>query len=314
MTRTLTSLAALALLTGCSSDRAAPTAPTASAPAAQQDGGVNTVTHIGDNIASDFIGPRNPVRVGFYGAFGDQVRETAGFVNAHWECFWGSEAEGIDRINAAMLPTTIDVAHRIFRPGAGSGLLPDAEFQLRDLLNILREQGALRYVEAITPLDEPNLPEHDQSAAIGDAVALIRRVAADYAELRGVKISIVFCTFRPMTGIELADRVYFDDYKIIAGADGSPDEDPAIKVGGWADQLDARLRPDQELGLIPGFSDIKYRKADIGAYIAKARAIKRPVHVLAFLWRPPSYAAGLVGLCDQALQRGRVESAFKSVA
>ncbi len=318
MNRTIISVAALMMLGGCSDSTPTTNVPSVSSPVDQQNGGDNTVTTINDNVATDFIGTSNPARVGFYGCAGDQVSETAGFVNAHWECWWGAdgnvdEALGIARMKQAQLPTTIDVAHRIFRPGADSGLRPDAEFQLRDLLNIMREKDALHLVEAIVAIDEPNLPQHRQSGSIHDAVALIRRVAADYHELDGFKISLVFCTFEPMIGIEVADRVYFDDYKIVPGADGEPDVDPVIKHNGWADKIDKMLRPGQEMGLMPGVSDMKYRKADIDSYIRKAKSFSRTVHIACFMWRPPVGAEGLVGLCDQPLLLTTYRSAFKSV-
>lgn len=307
-------LATLLLLSGCNNSSNSSSSGTVVDTSHSQNNSTNsnqtpttTIPPITDSSKNS-----NPVSVGFYGSFGNQVEETKGFVNMHWETFWGGDEEGISRIQEAKLPTTIDVSSKLFLSGADVGLKEDAELQLRNFFIELKNRNLLQYIKAITPIDEPNLPEHRKSNSIHESIALIKKVSSEFVELQNVKIAIVFCTFEPMIGIELADIVYFDDYKIQRGADGEGNIDPAIKPGGWADQLDKILRPDQELGLIPGGSDIKYIAANITDYITKAKSMKRKVHIIAFLWRPPTGVKGLVGIVDNTNLKNQYITAFKN--
>ena len=203
MTRTLTSIAALALLTGCSSDSSAPastTTPTASTPATQQPGTVTPLptpatppatTTAPHRVDTSFFGVLDGVDA--HGLPRIQAAETAGMVTRLWVTPWswgGDEAAQIAGINAAGLPTTLDVsAHlgagrqrqrpALRRPPAAGGVPRPAG-----------AAGAMAHVDAISPIDEPNLDYRDKSGSIVAAVAIIRDV------FPGLRVRCIFAGYR----------------------------------------------------------------------------------------------------------------------
>ncbi|MCB1996951.1 MAG: hypothetical protein KDG57_13945, partial [Rhodoferax sp.] len=280
MKHSLLNIAAVALLTGCSSggsNSPATPAPAPSAspstPAAGQAGGSAPAAQTPGAAPTPAVNQVNPVSVGFYGQRRGQHAETAGWVNAAWECFWDddNEAGAIENLRHGV-PTTLDVYGYLYVVGNdSSGLRPDAEQRLRGLFDRLRAAGVLQHVAAVTPIDEPNIEFRYKGDSILEAAALIRRVMADYPELVATKLAVLFCTHRPMIGIEAFDIVYFDLYAIERGTDGGENKDPVLVLNGWAERVDKMLRPDQEMGLVPGGSDLNYLAPDVDAYVAKAR-------------------------------------------
>lgn len=215
---------------------------------------------------------KEPLRYGYYGADYDQVPQTSGHTNLLYEVFWGGLDASIQRIREAATYTIIDVAECLFVGGKwNEALKSDAEAQLRDRLNILREQGVLHYVRGITPMDEPNLPAHYCCDIIPEAVALIRRVAADYHELQDVRLVCLYFTERPMCHLALFDDVGFDNYKL---------GERVLWPGGLADQVLGNLLPHQRLFLVPGGS----YKQDPVPFVNFALSEPRVFAVVPFLW------------------------------
>ena len=185
----LTSLAALALLTGCSSDNSAGQQHHAHGQHAGH-AAARTVTPLPTPAAArhhDRAAPRGNVvlrRAGRRDAHGlprIQAAETAGMVTRLWVTPWswgGDEAAQIAGINAAGLPTTLDVSRA---PVNGSRATTPAACATTPASGWRRTAPGWRlpvrlaHVDAISPIDSP-ISTTDKSASIVAAVAIIRDV------------------------------------------------------------------------------------------------------------------------------------------
>ena len=315
MTRTLTSLAALALLTGCSSDSSAPastTTPTASTPATQQPGTVTPLptpatppatTTAPHRLDTSFFGVLDGVDE--HGLPRIQVAETAGMVTRLWVTPWswgGDEAAQIAGINAAGLPTTLDVSAHLWEPGDNaSGLRYDARQRLEAYRARLEAAGALVHVDAISPIDEPNLDYRDKSGSIVAAVAIIRDV------FPGLRVRCIYAGYRSPCSPEL-----FDDI----GADSYQGGDNVLLQGGVISNFALKLLPHQGLILVPGGADTRYRQPTPSEWVSYAQvhmALGRRVELCAFAWRTPADQPVLKGICDQPALRAAYEAAFRNL-
>lgn len=310
MKRSLIAIAVSIFLSSCSSGSDSSSNNTTSVNGTSTSTSTNsnqagsTTTPTGGSVSNVKTNYRNtnPVTVGFYGQRAGQVQETQSWVNMAWECFWDEDnnKSAIESLRVGV-PTLLDLYGFLYKvANDDSGLLPDAEARVRAFFDTLKAEGVLKNVAAVTAIDEPNLPERKKTDSIYEASALLRRVLADYEELKNTKLVVMYCTHRPMIGIELFDIVYFDNYNIEKGVDGDPNKDPVLVSNGWADQVDKMLRPDQEMGLVPNCSDKRYIYADLDAFVAKAQTFKRKVHIAAFAGRLPKYKEDfLVSAFDQ---------------
>ena len=311
MKRTAIAIAVL-LLTGCSdSGSTSSSAPAVSpVPTTQQPGTVTPLPTPATPPAATTAPHR--VETSFFGVLGDQINETRDFVTRLWVMQWswgGDIATQLAEIVKAGLPTTLDADRFLFVPG-GRELLPDAREQLIGLQAKLIASGADRYVDSLTPCDEPNLKETDRSAAIPAAVALLRDV------FPGKRLRCIYSLAYPLCSPELFDDIGGDDYRagdilVLTGNDfeGNP----------TAPRMDAfvlKMRPDQGLILTPGGADLAYSSPTPRAWVEYAQvlaALGRSVEICAFAWRTPADQTNLRGICDQAKLRAGYEAAFKQV-
>ena len=148
---------------------------------------------------------------------------------------------------------------------------PDAERALREFFTTLRGANLLTNITALYPLDEPDL--HSIPADVISARnALLRRVMAEFPELRTTKLAVIYTSRPKWPGIDSYDWVGFDDY----GA-GSQ-----IFTNGLYSELKDRLRPDQRVLLVPGGAD-PWRQ-DPEPFIAKALEDPQVIGVVPFIW------------------------------
>lgn len=259
------------------------------------------------------VSARPRIETGFFGVLGDQVNETSAFTSRLWVTQW-SWGGGLDaqlaEIGKAKKPTTLDSDDCLFAPG-GTSLLPDARERLSALAAKLVASGADRYVDSLTPCDEPNLKERDRSKAIAAAVALLREV------LPGKRLRCIYSLAYPLCSPELFDDIGGDDYRagdymVVPGREVDGDLPPP-RMDGFI----AKMRPDQGLILVPGGSDLAYSSPTPQRWVEYAQAqaaLGRRVEICAFAWRTPEYERGLRGICDQQTLRAQYEAAFKGKA
>ena len=313
MKRTAIAIAVL-LLTGCSdSGSASSSAPAVSpVPTTQQPGAVTPVSTPAQAPAT--TGGRYRVETSFFGVLDSvdehgtphiQIAETHGMVSRLWVTPWsfgGDEAAQISGINAAGLPTTLDVSAHLWEPGDNaSGLHYDARQRLEAYRARLEAAGALAHVDAISPIDEPNLDYRDKSASIVAAVAIIRDV------FPGLRVRCIFAGYRAPCSPEL-----FDDI----GADSYHGGDNVLLQGGVISNFAQRLLPRQGLILVPGGADTRYRQPTPSEWVSYAQvhlALGRRVELCAFAWRTPADQPVLKGICDQPALRAQYEAAFRCV-
>ena len=217
--------------------------------------------------------------------------------------FGGDEAAQIAGINAAGLPTTLDVSAHLWEPGDNaSGLRYDARQRLEAYRARLEAAGAMVHIDAISPIDEPNLDYRDKSGSIVAAVAIIRDV------FPGLRVRCIYAGYRSPCSPEL-----FDDI----GADSYQGGDNVLLQGGVISNFAQRLLPHQGLILVPGGADTRYRQPTPSEWVSYAQvhmALGRRVELCAFAWRTPADQPVLKGICDQPALRAQYEAAFKGKA
>ena len=182
----------------------------------------------------------------YYGRLNEQVEETIDHVNLLWESQFEGHVASADNILKAKLPTVLDVANQVMLKFAESGknhrLNPEAETNLRGLFNYHRLRGSLEYIKFITPMDEPNTNVRSQED-VQQAIDIIRKVAADFPELNGLKFVCIYAA-KPETYecISEFDYVGVDDYDLKS----------QIFVNGTYGHLRSKLRSDQKTIILPG--------------------------------------------------------------
>lgn len=189
---------------------------------------------------------RTDLLYGYYGTMDDQVAKTLGQINLLWECQFQGMDKAIANILEARLPTVLDLAPQTMFRARQSGRCfdfnPDAENNLRYLFTRLREAGALHYVHYLYPMDEPNT-NVSSAADLQKAIDATRKVAAEFPELDGYKLSVIYAA-KPETYdcIGAFDVVGVDDY----------DEKSQIFINGTYANLMYKKRPDATVMLLPG--------------------------------------------------------------
>ena len=206
---------------------------------------------------SDIDIPPAPQRAGLlFGAYGwwmqSQLDQTEGWVNLHWEMFRNGVDEAIRAMTFMGCEALIDLDGQLLTPRDDKDgnpqqrfLQPDAEANVRALLDKLRAGGVLAQVRRLAPCDEPNIRNDGVNDLLPTIVPMVRRVAADYPELAGVRMFSTFTSINPIEHVDLFDDVAVDEYSAkssILGPDGA------------VTKLLKRLRPDQGVFLLPGAS------------------------------------------------------------
>lgn len=235
----------------------------------------------GGDINIPATSQRTDLKFGFYGTVDDQVAETATYTNLNWEAFWRYEGRDLDKcvadIKASNKDTVIDVAAWLFAGAAGSRYVVD-ESVLRSLFDKLKAAGALPLVKYIVPSDEPNLDGNEDIAALlPQAIAQVKKVAAEYPELFGVKMGCTFTSIRLFTHLELFDVVGFDHYDAFSSI---------FQKGGEYDKFTKQLDLSrQKTWLFPG----GYINQDPIPFLNFANSHKEVDGIVAFIYKAPPW-------------------------
>lgn len=212
---------------------------------------------------------RHDLYYGYYGSDDAQVDQTSGHVNLAWEMRWDGDAAAIKRLQTHHLPTVLSVQWPLY--GESTKALPDAVAGLRALFDQYRASGVLQQIIVLYPIDEPDgRGFNDPDVLVGNS--LLRGVAAEYAELSGVKLGVIYSTHWSFPGISSYDWVGFDDYGQRSG----------IFVNGEYDRLKNTLRPNQRIILVPGGADPW--KQDPTEFFNMAENDPQVVALVPFIW------------------------------
>lgn len=235
---------------------------------------------------------RTDLYYGYYACNGEQVADTKDHVNLFMESQFSGIDKAIQNILDAAMDTAIDVMPQVYEqidPAVRKWTIrADAEQRLRDFFTLLQSRGALKYIKFIYPSDEPNITiagyEHQK---LGTDV--VRKVAAEFPELSGVKLAVIFAAGSAHIGQDLYDYVGMDDYAMKSH----------VLVCKEHKAMEDSLLPHQKLIVVPGGA---YGQ-DPTSFINFAHANHKVGIIMPFLWfSEHSASVGALGIKDNGMK------------
>jgi hypothetical protein len=212
------------------------------------------------------------MRFGYYGDCPTCVAQTRDHASMLWVAGWGgADPSQTDKIieraiNAAPIETVIML------PGmyVNGELNPAALIAARKIFNGLQQAGVLDRVAAIYPQDEPNLVGLSD-ASVREANQALRELMAEFVELNGTPLAVIYSTAPGRPGLTTYDWVGIDSYQLGAAILQRPLRD-----------LKNSLRPDQRVLLVPG--GVSPWNQDPAPFFSVADSDPQVVGIVAFLW------------------------------
>lgn len=224
---------------------------------------------------------------GYFGYATPEAAQTGDHCNLVFLPSWGAmptnwpviASRAVDWLNeakaAGIQNAVLTVDYLIF---SGATLVPNAAANLTALLTQLQTAGVLQMVKAFYPCDEPDLNGFSDATLVA-AVALIKKVAAQFAVLADVQCWVIYGV-NGTPGMSAYDAVGRDNYGAGAGALTWYNSVPAGKG----------------LILIPGGA--QPWDTDPSAFVAYALTNAATICLLPFLW--VDYAGGK-GISDNGM-------------
>ena len=237
---------------------------------------------------------RIDVRYGFYASYGDQVNETKGFTNLHWESFYDSYEKGIENIRAFPDLVVCDFSRALFGPRQADGMIPlnpDGAKNLVAMFNQLRDAGVLDKIKVAVLLDEPNL---NTTRAEYEAAVLTFHTALLVTGVK-MKLGVIYMG----NNTEGTDYWAFNDHDIV-GFDDYKRGNYIFAPGEEYERMRSILKPNQMMWLVPGSADTKGVKSiDPDTFEAVAHRDPWVWGVVAFLWADVHGMAGVRSIPTQ---------------
>lgn len=213
----------------------------------------------------------------YYGDFDGQFAETKSHVNASWIWAWAAPLDQrlAEAVAAGITCNVVGLA--------GTAQIADAEDVIRADLTRWRAAGYLPYICGFTPVDEPGGAGHTSEAELRAWAAVMHKVEAEFPELHA-KLFIMF---------DASDRAGFDAFDVIAWDDYSRG---ATVLGGELQAIEAQLRPDQMVAIVPGGWGGNHQ--DPAPFLAALESDPKIWGIVAFLYGD---AVGQQGIKDDGL-------------
>lgn len=228
---------------------------------------------------------RTDLKFGYYLTCPTCVEPTVGHINLLWvEGMWDAET-AIANMQKAKISTVYDVSQYVFIGPSPAKLNPLRELTLRQHFQRLSDLGLLKYVVAISPIDESDINVADQADVI-EANKTIRKVAAEFPEIASVPILMIFAGVTRLHNI--------GDFDIV-GADAYDDKSSILLSGGQYDFMRSKMKPNARTMLIVGGSFGQ----DPAPFVNYAQAHKEVWAVVAFTYENVS---GLTGIRNTPLR------------
>lgn len=216
---------------------------------------------------------RTDLQFGYYFSLAGQMAATKDHTSVYFWPQWTSIETLADELAQGPPDVMMDCAPQLTQPigrDSRKAVTASAEVALRTRFTELRAAGLLHRVRYLTPFDEPNLFADSEADLLG-ALAILKRVAAEFQELSGVKY---FCIYgskaENLYGLEQFDIVGIDNYK---------QQSEVLTKGAHADLM-TKILPGQQVMVIPGAAYYQ----DPAPFVAYAHAEPRCWGVLPFIW------------------------------
>jgi len=229
---------------------------------------------------------RTDLYFGFYGADGNQINETANFVNLYMESQWNGMTKAVSDI--ASLPKHIwvmlDVSPQLFVKGANGKykLRDDAKDRLQDLFTSLSHAGCLHKIVALYPIDEPNNTVGDANE-LGRAIGVLQDAAKGFPLLGFAQLATTYAADKPFIGQHLFHWVGYNDYDMGA----------ALLTSKKFKEFCQSLAQHQRVMLIPGGA---YGQDPV-PFVNYAQSNPKVAIVLPFLWTDTrTFDVGALGI------------------
>jgi len=223
-----------------------------------------------------------------YGSQAQQLAETGDQINLWAECQYGGEQAAVQAILAAHRYTALDISPQLYATAVisvkpyvtGLTLKPTAESELRSFFTLLHNANALQYVHMLYPADEPNITMVNPQDLFS-GIAVVRRVSAEFAELTGVKLGVVYAdpTMVGKTVADVNNLIGIDEYDYI-GIDSYGRGADILKPGDIYSALLQRISARQQLLLLPGGN---YGQ-DPKPFVDYAEATPQVAGIIAWTW------------------------------
>lgn len=242
---------------------------------------------------------RKDLYIGFYGTQDNQVAETQGAFNLLLEGQFDGPDKCAQNILDAQVDTILYVAAQLFSdnvPGQKHTVRADAVVRLNAFFEMLRSKGALKYVKAICPIDEPNNTVKD-AEELARAILTLKVATLQFPDLLGCKLATFYAADKPFICQDLYDWIGYDDY----------DMGSHILVSDKYRSFVQSLRPNQHVMLIPGAA---YKQKPM-PFVNYAQTHSEVIAVVAFLWLDErntdvgAKGARSNGMAEQYLAAGR---------
>ena len=252
------------------------------------------------DLSSDTI--RSGMKFGYYGCTNSQVEETKDHINLLWEFQWKPIDDVIANIRKAKMDTVLDLYHQLFLNPEPNNIKLDANSatRVRALFDKLKQEGLLKYIKILYPIDEPNLPGQTLTeTAIEEITNLVRSIALDYEELKGVKLGVIYAARHPFLGMRFYDIIGLDDY------DKSAEELFFPELGEYDSKIMKYLQPHQQVFVVPG----GYVKQSPKEFINWASNNSKVYGIIPFIWEDKQFEGGGIknnGMADEYRAAGKL--------
>ncbi len=225
--------------------------------------------------------PVQPTQL-YFSYYGGMQEEIFDYENMVFATTWGHDqtdwiVDAMTRAKAKGITAAIcSVDYLVYTNAAGGGRklymgAAQATPKITAFFDTLKAAGLLDMVKALYPIDEPDLygiPASD----IQEANANLRAVAANYPELKGIKLSVTYSGNRNWVGLEYYDWVGIDHY-----------EDGSFILLSQYPQLIEQLTPKQRLVVVPGGANPW--RTPIEPFYEYAQQEPRVVLIMPFIWQ-----------------------------
>lgn len=245
---------------------------------------------------------RQGIQFGYYLSLPGQMAATAD----HTSVFWHAQFYPLDVLQVELAggsqDVVLDCAAQLF-PNLGEDkrfLAADGEVKLRGLFADMRTRGILGRVKYLTPMDEPNLFCASE-AELRRGIAVLKRVAAEFEELRGVRYVCIY-------GVDTRDLWALEEFDIV-GVDNYKQWSETLTRGSHAALME-RLLPGQQAMVIPGAAFGQ----DPASFVAYAHGEPRVWGVIAFIWAHVPESADKEGWVGLSLQSAEARQRYRDAA